>query len=101
MRLKRHIDHTCDQSVCPGYRRDIYLWWCAQYRINDRIQALGRYPVETTETLGVDPDWVEAMAFAWLAYQNELLRAGNRPSVTGAHRSVVLGIKTLTIQTAA
>jgi anhydro-N-acetylmuramic acid kinase len=51
--------------------------------------------VATTETLGVHPDWVEAMAFAWLAYQNVHRQAGNLPSVTGAEKAVALGKKTL------
>jgi anhydro-N-acetylmuramic acid kinase len=56
-----------------------------------RLQALTRCPVKTTETLGVHPDWVEAMAFAWLAYRNVHQQPGNLPSVTGASRHVVLG----------
>jgi anhydro-N-acetylmuramic acid kinase len=59
-----------------------------------RIQALSRTPVETTETLGVHPDWVEAMAFAWLAYQHTHQRPGNLPAVTGAEKKVILGNKT-------
>jgi len=56
-----------------------------------RLQTLTRCPVTTTEALGVHPDWVEAMAFAWLAYQNVHHQTGNLPSVTGANKSVVLG----------
>lgn len=56
-----------------------------------RLQALTKYPVTTTEKLGIHPDWVEAMAFAWLAYQNVHQQAGNLPSVTGASKFVVLG----------
>ncbi len=56
-----------------------------------RLQTLTRLPISSTEALGVHPDWVEAMAFAWLAYQNRHQRAGNLPSVTGASDTVVLG----------
>jgi anhydro-N-acetylmuramic acid kinase len=56
-----------------------------------RLQVLTRCPVKTTEMLGVHPDWVEAMAFAWLAYRNVQQQPGNLPSVTGASRHVVLG----------
>ena len=38
--------------------------------------------------------WVEAMAFAWLAYQNIHQQTGNLPSVTGAKESVILGTLT-------
>jgi anhydro-N-acetylmuramic acid kinase len=45
----------------------------------------------TTDELGVDPDWVEALAFAWLAKQTIEHRHGNLPSVTGANKEVILG----------
>ncbi len=47
--------------------------------------------VSSTATYGVDPDWVEAMAFAWLAHCCLEGIAANRPSVTGAHGLRVLG----------
>jgi anhydro-N-acetylmuramic acid kinase len=47
--------------------------------------------IETTANSGVDPDWVEAMAFAWLAHQTLENRPGNLPAVTGAGHPVVLG----------
>jgi len=48
-------------------------------------------PVETTAGLGVDPDWVEAAAFAWLAHRCLEGLPGNLPEVTGARNPVVLG----------
>ncbi|MGY2292367.1 anhydro-N-acetylmuramic acid kinase [Pseudomonas sp. SDO528_S397] len=47
--------------------------------------------VSSTATYGVDPDWVEAMAFAWLAHCCLEGIAANRPSVTGARGLRVLG----------
>jgi anhydro-N-acetylmuramic acid kinase len=47
--------------------------------------------VESTENYGLDPDWVEAAAFAWLAKQNLDGKPGNIPEVTGASRAVKLG----------
>ncbi|MFQ5644481.1 MAG: anhydro-N-acetylmuramic acid kinase [Thiogranum sp.] len=47
--------------------------------------------VETTEKYGLHPDWVEAVAFAWLAKQTLEGKAGNVPGVTGANRPVILG----------
>lgn len=44
-----------------------------------------------TDELGVPGDWVEAMAFAWLAWQRWHGRSGNCPGVTGASRPAVLG----------
>lgn len=52
---------------------------------------LGDMPVESTENYGVQPDWVEAMAFAWLAQRNLEQEPGNLPSVTGAREAVILG----------
>lgn len=47
--------------------------------------------VDTTAALGVDPDWVEAMTFAWLAQRALAGLAGNAPVVTGAEGERVLG----------
>ena len=47
--------------------------------------------IQTTEVLGIHPDWVEAGAFAWLAMQRIDGRPGNLPSVTGAKKEAVLG----------
>lgn len=47
--------------------------------------------VDSTAAHGVPPDWVEAMAFAWLAHCCLEGIAANRPSVTGARGLRVLG----------
>jgi anhydro-N-acetylmuramic acid kinase len=47
--------------------------------------------IQNTSELGIDPDWVEAMAFAWLAKQTIEGKTGNLPTVTGATKAVVLG----------
>lgn len=47
--------------------------------------------LSTTETIGMDPDWVEAAAFAWLAQQTLKDLAGNAPAVTGASGPRILG----------
>ncbi len=63
---------------------------------NDQLLArlrahLADCTVQSTAAAGIDPDLVEAMAFAWLARQTLHGRAGNVPGVTGASREVVLG----------
>ncbi|MGQ4277038.1 anhydro-N-acetylmuramic acid kinase [Pseudidiomarina sp. E22-M8] len=45
----------------------------------------------SVKALGVDPQHLEAMAFAWLARQFMLRQPGNLPAVTGASRATVLG----------
>lgn len=57
-----------------------------------RLQALlPATQVSSTDVYGVPADWVEAMAFAWLAHCCLEGIAGNRPSVTGARGLRVLG----------
>ena len=70
--------------VCGGGVHNSYLM--------ERIrQALANCKVESTEVCGAHPDWVEAMAFAWLAKRTINRQPGNLPSVTGAKKAVVLG----------
>ena len=61
----------------------------------DLVQRITRslpgQPVSTTASLGIDPDWVEAVAFAWLARARMQHEPGNLPAVTGASRAAVLG----------
>ncbi len=45
----------------------------------------------STEILGADPDYVEALAFAWLARQFVKRLPGNLPSATGASKPKILG----------
>ncbi|MGI9270894.1 MAG: anhydro-N-acetylmuramic acid kinase [Woeseiaceae bacterium] len=47
--------------------------------------------VSPTSAAGLDPDWVEAAAFAWLAMRRLHGLPGNLPSVTGANAAVQLG----------
>jgi anhydro-N-acetylmuramic acid kinase len=47
--------------------------------------------IATTAAAGVDPDWMEAMAFAWLARQAMRGETGSLPEVTGARGPRVLG----------
>lgn len=44
-----------------------------------------------TTDVGVDADWLEAMAFAWLAKQRLDGKSGNIPHATGAKRPCILG----------
>ena len=47
--------------------------------------------IESSAAHGLDPDFVEAMAFAWLARGHLAGRPGNLPAVTGAAGPRVLG----------
>lgn len=60
--------------------------------LDEMRQALGgAIPVESTDTLGVAPNRVEALAFAWLGYRFMRRQPGNLPAVTGAAGLRVLG----------
>ena len=47
--------------------------------------------VMASAALGVQPDQVEALAFAWLAHAHVMSESGNVPSVTGARGARILG----------
>ena len=47
--------------------------------------------LKSTADYGLDPDWVEAAAFAWLAMRTLQGLSGNLPAVTGAAQEAVLG----------
>ncbi|MCH1783729.1 anhydro-N-acetylmuramic acid kinase [Psychrobacter glaciei] len=84
--INKFIDATKNTSVyvCGGGALNDYLM--------TRLQAhLPHCTVETTASLGLDPTWVEAVAFAWLARQTLMGETGNLPAVTGASKNVVLG----------
>lgn len=83
--LNRHLPNTpAEIYICGGgvHNRDLMA----------RLQRLlGAIPLSSTQKLGLDPDWVEAAAFAWLAHRTLAGKPGNLPSVTGAKHPVVLG----------
>jgi anhydro-N-acetylmuramic acid kinase len=54
-------------------------------------QALAPATVKSTADYGMDPDFVEATAFAWLARRRLQGLPGNLPAVTGARGARVLG----------
>jgi len=72
--------YVCGGGACNGVLMD------------ELGAALGRQVVlASTQALGVAPNRVEAMAFAWLGYRFTERTAGNLPSVTGAKGDRVLG----------
>jgi anhydro-N-acetylmuramic acid kinase len=84
--VKQHAAGTRRLLICGGGVHNS--------RLLERLYAaLPALAVESTAALGLDPDWVEAAAFAWLARQHLQGKAGNIPEVTGAARAVVLGAR--------
>ena len=82
--LERHGSETQTLLVCGGGVHNPQL-------IRQLRYAMAGIRVEDTSTQGIDPDFMEAMCFAWLAGETLAGRPGNLPSVTGALKPVVLG----------
>jgi anhydro-N-acetylmuramic acid kinase len=84
---KAVIDEGYEKSevlVCGGGAHNRYLLEC----LASRLPAAR---IQPTTVYGVEPDWVEAITFAWLAMRTLSGLSGNLASVTGAQRDVVLG----------
>lgn len=82
--ILRYASKTTEVFVCGGGAHNSVL-------MKRLAQILDPIRVETTAVLGIDVEWVEAAAFAWLARQSMHQQAGNLPGVTGATHPVVLG----------
>ncbi|MBT8081474.1 MAG: anhydro-N-acetylmuramic acid kinase [Gammaproteobacteria bacterium] len=82
--VARHAPGTRELLVCGGGAHNLDLMG----RLRRNLPATR---IETTTVAGLDPDWVEAVAFAWLAMRTMNNQTGNLPSVTGARHKVVLG----------
>jgi anhydro-N-acetylmuramic acid kinase len=80
----RHCAGTAQIYVCGGGARNDDL-------MARLVRLAAPATVATTAALGIDPEWVEAMAFAWLARQAIIGLPGNLPDVTGARGLRVLG----------
>ena len=79
------LDVSADEAfVCGGGAHNRAL----MSRLKQQLKDVS---LSTTAVLGLDPDWVEAVAFAWLAMRRIHHLPGNMPSVTGAQRYAVLG----------
>jgi len=75
---------SADVLVCGGGTHNRQL----MARVAD---LLAPRAVSSTAEYGIDPDFLEATAFAWLARQRLLGLPGNLPAVTGARGFRVLG----------
>ncbi|MBV7433724.1 anhydro-N-acetylmuramic acid kinase [Cardiobacteriaceae bacterium TAE3-ERU3] len=80
-----HSGEHAQILVCGGGARNPLL----MQRLRE---LLPDWDVSRTDDHGVSSDYMEAMAFAWLAYRFEQRLPGNVPEVTGASRPAVLGV---------
>ncbi|MDQ7016300.1 MAG: anhydro-N-acetylmuramic acid kinase [Gammaproteobacteria bacterium] len=82
--IQKYASETERVLVCGGGVHNTNL-------IQRLQQKLPEMNVESTAREGLDPDWVEAILFAWLAKRTLEGKTGNLPSVTGAQKAVILG----------
>ncbi len=84
---------TIAEALAPHRPAEIFL--CGGGVANPVLAGLiaktTGQPVRTTRELGLDPQLVEPVAFAWLAHQTLEGQAGNAPSATGARHAAILG----------
>ena len=81
--LKAYIGENDEVLVCGGGIHNKYLMDCLRQHTQMNIVS--------TEDRNVDPDWVEAILFAWLAKQRIENRSGIIESFTGAREATLLG----------
>jgi len=84
MSLERAAGRVEEIHVCGGGAANADLMRRLQRRLKPAC-------LSTTAGLGVEPAWVEAAAFAWLAHRRLEGLPGNVPAVTGADGERVLG----------
>ncbi len=98
--IARTLTELTSQSICNALQQycpevdEVYL--CGggarnQLLVSSIHSKLDTIPLFSTKHIGVDIDWVEAVAFAWLAKQAIEKKTGNLPSVTGAAGLRILG----------
>ncbi|RDS81517.1 anhydro-N-acetylmuramic acid kinase [Dyella psychrodurans] len=82
--IAQHANDAVDVLLCGG---GVHNGTLVQ-RLDELLQPR---ELRSTADYGVDPDYLEATAFAWLARQRLLGLPGNLPAVTGARGLRVLG----------
>ena len=82
--VKAYAQNADEIYLCGGGAYNDALFECLR-------QLLHPVKITLTDDLGIKVDWVEALAFAWLARQTLLKAPGNLADVTGAKGSRILG----------
>lgn len=82
--IEQHCGESSEILVCGGGAHNGRM----MSRLSERLP---NRRVATTDFHGMPPTWVEAAAFAWLAWRTMSGEPGNLPAVTGARGPRVLG----------
>lgn len=88
------VQSIADQITCIAKTGEVFV--CGGGAHNTLImkqlaESLTSFNINTTDALGIAPDWIEAVGFAWLGYCRINEKNSNLPSVTGAKKTVSLG----------
>jgi len=82
--VKAQAPDTREVLICGGGLKNEFLI----KRFRAHVPGVS---VVSTEAAGIDPDWMEAMAFAWLGWRTMNYLTGNLSEVTGAEGDRILG----------
>lgn len=82
--IARYAPDAVDVVACGGGVHNTALMRALTARLEGRV-------LRSSAEFGIDPDQMEAMAFAWLAYRRVRGEPGNLPAVTGARGLRLLG----------
>lgn len=87
--LSNYAPQTQRLIVCGGGAKNNAL----MNLLKVKAQEFFKHPLEitTSESSGIDPQLVEGLAFAWLAWAHKQKRPANLPAVTGAKAPRILG----------
>lgn len=82
--IRQHAADATDVIACGGGVHNAALMHAIESRLEGR-------PLRSSREFGIDPDVMEAMGFAWLAFRRLRGEPGNLPAVTGAVGPRLLG----------
>jgi len=81
------------QRYCAG-AEEVYLCGGGAYNgalVRSLEQSLPQCNIQLTDVLGIGANWLESIAFAWLAQQTINGKSANLPEATGAKHPCILG----------
>ena len=87
--LQRHAPQTQSLIVCGGGTKNHALMNLLKVKAQDFFE--NPLAITSSDSVGIDPQFVEGLAFAWLAWAHKAKRPANLPAVTGAKSPRILG----------
>ena len=87
--LARYAPKTQKLMICGGGARNIAL--INLFKVKSQHFFTSPLEITTSDSAGIDPQLVEGLAFAWLAWAYKEKQPANLPAVTGAKGPRVLG----------